>query len=206
MATSMLKIESPSATGIERVLVRRAGRRMISVPMSGFPDLCTLPQRRGTTGTSRATERNPLAGPDEDISVEGLMAGWRSPRPRSRSLAGLRRRRPVDRWSCTNWLLPGDSGEGAAARYPWPPKVLVRTGVLAAALRRTLASDLFPCRLRSTPAATTVSWQVEQANGQYGQEAKAQDCWGWRCVTTFCGEQKPPVRGQSAVRGRGAPR
>ena len=83
MATSMLKIESPAATGIkvtdECLSAELADGRTISVPLKWFPRLvhATLEERENwdLSGDGAHVHWPDL---DEDISVEGLIAGWPS--------------------------------------------------------------------------------------------------------------------------------
>ena len=83
MPTSVLKIESPAATAVrvtdECLSAELADGRTISVPLDWFPRL--------VHGTSEERSHWDLSGDgahihwpdlDEDISVEGLIAGWPS--------------------------------------------------------------------------------------------------------------------------------
>ena len=83
MATSVLKIESPAATGIratsECLAAKLVDGRTISVPLEWFPRLvhATLEERENwdLSGDGAHVHWPEL---DEDISVEGLIAGWPS--------------------------------------------------------------------------------------------------------------------------------
>ena len=83
MATSMLKIESPAATGIkvtdECLSAELADGRTISVPLKWFPRLvhATLEERENWDLSDDGTHIH-WPDLDEDISVEGLIAGWPS--------------------------------------------------------------------------------------------------------------------------------
>ncbi len=83
MATSMLKIESPAATGIkitdECLFAELADGRTISVPLKWFPRLvhATLEERENWDLSDDGTHIH-WPDLDEDISVEGLIAGWPS--------------------------------------------------------------------------------------------------------------------------------
>ena len=83
MATSVLKIESPSAASIrvsnECLSAELADGRTISVPIEWFPRLVhATPEERNNWDLSGDGAHIHWPDLDEDISVEGLIAGWRS--------------------------------------------------------------------------------------------------------------------------------
>ena len=149
MATSMLKIESPAATGIkvtdECLSAELADGRTISVPLKWFPRLvhATLEERENWDLSDDGAHVH-WPDLDEDISVEGLIAGWpsretkeslrslarseegRSPPGalRTGSLHGLRRR--------LGDAYPARATAAAPSKPASSPRVLVRMGVLEA--------------------------------------------------------------------------
>ena len=83
MATSVLKIESPAAASItvtnECLAAELVDGRTISVPLGWFPRLVhATPGERNNWDLSGDGAHIHWPDLDEDISVEGLIAGWPS--------------------------------------------------------------------------------------------------------------------------------
>lgn len=83
MATSTLRIESPAATAIrvtnECLAAELADGRTISAPLAWFPRLVhATPEERENWDLSGDGVHIHWPDLDEDISIEGLVAGWPS--------------------------------------------------------------------------------------------------------------------------------
>lgn len=114
MASSMVEMEVPDATGVavteDELRVELSDGRVITAPLTWFPRLAH--------GTAAERDRFRLIGRgsgihwaelDEDISVEGLLAGRRSGESQASLKAWLARR------SDREWL-PGKTGGGAGGK------------------------------------------------------------------------------------------